>query len=66
MRCFMLIIAGLMLTFAGCCSGENQTAETESVSTAQECPTGECCSGISRAALLKQSKAAEQTQQESQ
>jgi hypothetical protein len=62
----MLIFAGLMLAVAGCCSGENQIAETESASTAPECPTGECCSGISRAALLKQSKPAEQNQQESQ
>lgn len=53
MRWLMLGVVGLALTLSGCCSGENQTAENESVAAAQECPTGECCSGISRAAILK-------------
>jgi hypothetical protein len=66
MRWLMLGVVGLAFTLSGCCSGENHEPQTESAPTAQECPTGECCSGISRAALLKQSTATEQDQQKPQ
>ena len=59
MRWLMLGVVGLAFTLSGCCSGENQATQTESTATEEECPTGGCCRGVSRAAVLKQSPAHE-------